>query len=221
MSGCSSSNARASRRTSARGISSLSGPYRGCTMSDSPAGCGMFGTVTAVQNSAPSRPHKCWPNCSTEAHVCNSKRFTGVSSLRGVHEKAPFVVRSRDDAVAHGRFSKKGVAKRTGGSSGRRVVSWRDGTGRRRQGASYDTQKRQDAHNGGKGSGGAGRAGGCTQFVHGRSRTTIDPRIPTMPGRSTSGFQRPGRHCLHQVRSAVRCSASRMKGELHPSKNRS
>ena len=23
--------------------------------------------------------------------------------------------------------------------------------------------------------------GGCTQFVHGRSRTTIDPRIPTMP----------------------------------------
>ena len=62
---------------------------------------------------------------------------------------------------------------------------------------------------------------GGTQFVHGRSRTTIDPRIPTMPGRSTSAFHQPGRHCLHQARCAVRCSASRMKGELHPSKNRS
>ena len=67
---------------------------------------------------------------------------------------------------------------------------------------------------------GVGR-GGRTQFVHGRSRMTIDPRIPTMPGRSTSGFHQPGRHCLHQARSAVRCSASRMKGELRPSKNRS
>ena len=63
--------------------------------------------------------------------------------------------------------------------------------------------------------------GGCTQFVHGRSRMTIDARIPTMPGRSTSGFHQPGGHYLHQVRSAVRCSASRMKGEPHPSKNRS
>ena len=53
--------------------------------------------------------------------------------------------------------------------------------------------------------------GGCTQFVHGRSRMTIDPRIPTMPGRSMSGFHQPGRHWLHQARSAVRCSASRMK----------
>ena len=58
-------------------------------------------------------------------------------------------------------------------------------------------------------------------FVLGRSRMTINPRIPTMPGRSTSGFHQPGRHCLHQAQSAVRCSASRMKGELHPSKNRS
>ena len=32
--------------------------------------------------------------------------------------------------------------------------------------------------------------------MHGRSRMTIDPRIPTMPGRSTSGFHQPGRHCL-------------------------
>ena len=52
--------------------------------------------------------------------------------------------------------------------------------------------------------------------MHGRSRINIDPRIPTMPGRRTSGFHRPGRHCLHQARSAVRCWACRMQGELHP-----
>ena len=62
---------------------------------------------------------------------------------------------------------------------------------------------------------------GCTQFVHGRSRMTIDSLIPTMPGRSMSGFQQQGRHCLHQARSAVRCSASRLWRELHRSKNRS
>ena len=33
------------------------------------------------------------------------------------------------------------------------------------------------------------RPRGCT-------RITIDPRIPTMPGWSTSGFDRPGRHCF-------------------------
>ena len=55
---------------------------------------------------------------------------------------------------------------------------------------------------------------GCTHVMHGRSRMTIDPRIPTMPGRSTSGFHRPGRHCLHQARNAVRCWASRMKVAL-------
>ena len=43
---------------------------------------------------------------------------------------------------------------------------------------------------------------------------TLDPRIPTMPGRSTSGFHQPGRHCLHQAReSPVRCSAGRVEGE--------
>ena len=42
----------------------------------------------------------------------------------------------------------------------------------------------------------------------------------TMPGRSTSGFHRPGRYFLHQARSAVRCWASRMKVELHPTKKR-
>ena len=66
-----------------------------------------------------------------------------------------------------------------------------------------------------------GGGGGCTQFMHGRSPMTIVPRIPTMPGRSTSSFHQPGIYCLHQARGAVRCSASRMKGELHPSKNRS
>ena len=72
---------------------------------------------------------------------------------------------------------------------------------------------------------GEGEAGGGwgrgTQFVHDRSRMTIDPPIPTMPGRSTSGFHQPGTHCLHQARSSVRCLVSRMKSELHPSKNRS
>ena len=73
--------------------------------------------------------------------------------------------------------------------------------------------------------GGGGERGGvggwgCTQFAHGRSRLTIDPRIPIMPGWSTSGFHQPRRYCLHQARSAVRRLASRRKGELHPSKNR-
>ena len=34
--------------------------------------------------------------------------------------------------------------------------------------------------------------GRCTHAIHGRSQMTIDPPIPTMPGRSTSGFHRPG-----------------------------
>ena len=38
-------------------------------------------------------------------------------------------------------------------------------------------------------SGGGGKGeGGVLGIMHGRSRVTIDPRIPTMPGRSTSGF---------------------------------
>ena len=35
-----------------------------------------------------------------------------------------------------------------------------------------------------------------------------------MPGRSTSGFDQPGRHCLHQARSAVRCSAESLASPL-------
>ena len=54
--------------------------------------------------------------------------------------------------------------------------------------------------------------GGVLVVMHSGSRMTIDPR--------TSGFHQPGRHCLHQERSAVRCPAIRMKGELQPSKNR-
>ena len=46
---------------------------------------------------------------------------------------------------------------------------------------------------------GGNRGGeGCTQLVHSRSRMAIEPRIPTMPGRSTSGFHQPGRHCVHR-----------------------
>ena len=33
------------------------------------------------------------------------------------------------------------------------------------------------------------------------------------------GFHQPGRHCVGHARSAVRCSTSPMKGELHPTKN--
>ena len=34
--------------------------------------------------------------------------------------------------------------------------------------------------------------GGYTHAMNGRSRMTIDPRIPTMPVRISSGFQAPG-----------------------------
>ena len=39
---------------------------------------------------------------------------------------------------------------------------------------------------------------GGTHVMHGRCRMTIDHRIPTTPGRSTSGFHRPGRQCLQK-----------------------
>ena len=56
--------------------------------------------------------------------------------------------------------------------------------------------------------------GGVLVFMHSRSLKTIDPRIPTVPRRSTSGLHRPGKRRLHQARGAVRCSASRIEGEL-------
>ena len=43
-----------------------------------------------------------------------------------------------------------------------------------------------------------GARGRGTQFVHSRSRMTIDSRMPTVPGRSTSVFYQSGRHCLHK-----------------------
>ena len=69
---------------------------------------------------------------------------------------------------------------------------------------------------GGRGRGGVLDRRDVLDIMHGRSRMTIDPRIPTMPGQSTSGFRQPGGHSQHQVRSPVRYSASRVKGELHP-----
>ena len=48
----------------------------------------------------------------------------------------------------------------------------------------------------------------------------VDPRVSPMLGRGASGFHQPGRHCLHRAQSAVRQTASRMKGELHPATNR-
>ena len=57
--------------------------------------------------------------------------------------------------------------------------------------------------------------GGGAQFVHGRSRMTIYPRIPTLPGRSTSGFHQSGRHCLHQARSYVRGGKVHCWGPYH------
>ena len=41
-----------------------------------------------------------------------------------------------------------------------------------------------------------GGGGGYSIFMHGRRRMTIFPPIRTMPGRSMSGFHRPGRHCF-------------------------
>ena len=65
-----------------------------------------------------------------------------------------------------------------------------------------------------------GGRGGVLIIMHGRSRMIVDLRIHTTSGRSTSGFHRPGRHREHQARSVVRCSASCIKGELHPARNR-
>ena len=53
----------------------------------------------------------------------------------------------------------------------------------------------------------------------GRGRMAVDTSIAVLPGQGSP--HRPGRQCLHQSRSAVRRLASRMKGDLHPTKNRS
>ena len=53
------------------------------------------------------------------------------------------------------------------------------------------------------------------RVMHSRSRMTIDLRIPTIPGRSTSYFHRPSVHGYHQARRGVWCLVSRIEGELH------
>ena len=57
--------------------------------------------------------------------------------------------------------------------------------------------------------------GGAYLFVACLSRLTIDHTSPQCRN-GTSGFHRPSGHGLYQARSVVMCSASRMKGELHP-----
>ena len=47
-----------------------------------------------------------------------------------------------------------------------------------------------------RGGGAGGRGRGGVHFVHGGSRMTVDPRIPTLPGWSASCFHQPGRHLL-------------------------
>ena len=50
--------------------------------------------------------------------------------------------------------------------------------------------------------------------MHGRSRTTIDPRIHARPERSTSGYHRSRRYCLRHARSAARCGYQRNASRL-------
>ena len=52
------------------------------------------------------------------------------------------------------------------------------------------------------GNGGGVRRG--THFMRSRSVKTIDPSIPTMPERSTSGFYRPGGRCVPQASKQAR-----------------
>ena len=69
--------------------------------------------------------------------------------------------------------------------------------------------------------GGDRRGGGVLDIIHGRSGVTIDLRIPTLPGRSMSGFRRPGRTFL--APSANRREVpgeTHGKGELRLTKNR-
>ena len=53
---------------------------------------------------------------------------------------------------------------------------------------------------------GEGSGQGCTvlDLMHGRSRMAINPRTPTMPGRSTSGIRPPGRQQCSLASSARR-----------------
>ena len=90
-----------------------------------------------------------------------------------------------------------------GGSGGGAAAAAGAGAGGGEDNAetSRDAAKVRGGGGGGRSGGGDGRAGegererdgevrggGCTQFVHDRGPMIVDPRIPTMPGRSTSGF---------------------------------
>ena len=55
----------------------------------------MFGTMAGGENPGPGRPEKNWAQLS-------SRRLQGVSSHRGIHEKHPLSVYSRNGAMAHG-----------------------------------------------------------------------------------------------------------------------
>ena len=60
----------------------------------------------------------------------------------------------------------------------------------------------------------------CTQFVRGRSRMAIDPRIPTVPGCGARRlFTDQAGISFTERKSAFRCSVCRVKGEPHPTKN--
>ena len=52
--------------------------------------------------------------------------------------------------------------------------------------------------------------GGGTHIMDGRSGAIMEPRISTMPTRSTSGFHLPGRHFL-----APRAKRREVQGESH------
>ena len=65
--------------------------------------------------------------------------------------------------------------------------------------------------------GGVGR--GVLITIHGRSRMTMDPRIPTMPGTEHVGLSPTRQTSLAPSAKRREVSASRMKGELHPTEN--
>ena len=65
-------------------------------------------------------------------------------------------------------------------------------------------------HRTGVGTGG-GSARGCTHLIHGRSRMTIDPRIPTMAGAEHVGFP-PTRRSLFAPSAKKLCEVL---GESH------
>ena len=58
-----------------------------------------------------------------------------------------------------------------------------------------ERRKRATLEEGGKGRRLGIGEGGYTYVMHARSRMTIEPCIPIAPGRNTSGFHKPGRHC--------------------------